>query len=57
MVRLTSAWSSRPLGGAGEDDVVHLLGAHRGGAWAPSTQPMASTALDIAGAVGPHHEQ
>ena len=44
----------RPLGGAGEDDVVHLLAsAPREGAWAPSTQPMASTTLDLPSRSGP----
>ena len=44
----------RALGGAGEDDVVHLLAAHgRLGACAPSTQAMASTTFDLPDPFGP----
>ena len=54
MVRLTSARPERrALGRAGEDDVVHLLAADGEGAWAPSTQPMASTTLDLPEPFGP----
>jgi hypothetical protein len=43
----------RALGGAGEDDVVHLLAAHRLGACAPSTHAIASTTFDLPDPLGP----
>ena len=43
----------RTPGGAGENDVVHLLPEDRAGAWAPSTHAIAPTTLDFPEPLGP----